>query len=99
MESFHKTDEEFLTIANGSQDNSGASVVVVLILDNTVYVATTGDVKAHLSLAHGSKKVQLNQPHILENQRERERVVQAGGTVEKTQEGRMYLSPGGLTLT
>ena len=56
---------EFLKIADkkGSVDNSGAAVIMALIVNDTCYVANVGDCRAILSLDGGKTIRQITTDH------------------------------------
>lgn len=61
-------------------DTSGAACVVVFIRDNNIICANAGDSRAMMCVK--GKQVELSFDHKPTNQLERDRIIEAGGTVE-----------------
>jgi protein phosphatase PTC2/3 len=81
LSGFHKTEEEFLSIAEENNDFSGSSALICLILGNKCYIAQTGDTRAILSASNGNKIFQITEDHNLKNQSEKDRIISAGGKI------------------
>ncbi|KAL1451930.1 hypothetical protein WDU94_006260 [Cyamophila willieti] len=72
--------------------DSGCTAVVVLFVDNQIYIANAGDSRA--VLCRGTTALDLSEDHKPEDEVERARIVKAGGEV--TPDGRVN---GGLNLS
>ncbi|KAK8758783.1 hypothetical protein V5799_003583 [Amblyomma americanum] len=88
MESFKKTDEEFLKRAASCKPSwkDGTTAVIVVAIDNTLYIANLGDSKAILCRYHEESKkhvsVPLSKDHSPTDYGERMRIQKAGGYVK-----------------
>lgn len=88
MESFKKTDEDFLKRAASCKPSwkDGTTAVVVVAIDNTLYIANLGDSKAILCRYHEESKkhisVPLSKDHNPTDYGERMRIQKAGGFVK-----------------
>ncbi|KAH9376947.1 hypothetical protein HPB48_002738 [Haemaphysalis longicornis] len=88
MESFKKTDEDFLKRAASYKPSwkDGTTAVVVVAIDNTLYIANLGDSKAILCRYHEESKkhisVPLSKDHNPIDYGERMRIQKAGGFVK-----------------
>jgi protein phosphatase 2C family protein 2/3 len=61
------------------KEKSGSCACVVMIVDDTVYVANVGDSRAILSQNYGSSSLDLSYDHKPGNDREKKRILEAGG--------------------
>jgi protein phosphatase PTC2/3 len=76
-----KADEEFLSLAQQREDNSGSCALVVLVLGDKCYVANTGDSRAVVSTRRGEKAVRITTDHKPSQHDEYARIIQAGGNI------------------
>ena len=66
-------------------DSSGSCAIVVLIVENRVYIANVGDSRAILSAKNGSKFYPLSRDHRPGDEKEYKRILDAGGKIYKTE--------------
>ena len=66
-------------------DPSGSCAIVVLIIENRVYIANVGDSRAILSAKNGSKFYPLSRDHRPGDEKEYKRILEAGGKIYKTE--------------
>ena len=66
-------------------DNSGSCAIVVLIIENRIYIANVGDSRAILSAKNGSKFYPLSRDHRPGDEKEYKRILDAGGKIYKTE--------------
>ena len=69
----------------GFVDNSGSCAIVILIVDQKVYVANVGDSRALMSADGGKKVLNLSTDHKPNEQGESERILGNGGKIYRTQ--------------
>ena len=69
----------------GELDKSGSWAIVVLIVENTAYVANVGDSRAILSKNSGKDIVELSQDHRPDRDIEKSRITTNGGHIYQTQ--------------
>uniref|UniRef100_A0A2R5L8X9 Putative serine/threonine protein phosphatase n=2 Tax=Ornithodoros turicata TaxID=34597 RepID=A0A2R5L8X9_9ACAR len=87
VESFRKTDEEFLRKASSCKPSwkDGTTAVTVLAIDNTLYISNLGDSKAILCRRNAESgkhvAVPLTKDHNPTDYEERMRIQKAGGNV------------------
>lgn len=85
LEAFEKAEDEFYLLnvwkSIDEIDHSGSCALVVLIVENTVYVANTGDSRAIMSVSEGTKIKPLSEDHKPNNKKEFERVINNGGKI------------------
>lgn len=84
IKGFEKAEEEFSKNNVGeaeNADNSGSCALVILIVENKIYIANIGDSRAVLSLEGGEKIKPLTIDHKPNNPKEFERITKAGGKV------------------
>ena len=62
-------------------DKSGSCVNVILICDNTIYIANVGDSRSIISMENGTKFKTLSIDHKPNNPKEFERIIKNGGKV------------------
>lgn len=63
------------------KDKSGSCALVVLVVDDFVYIANVGDSRAVLSKTHGCEIVTLSKDHKPDDPDEAKRIINAGGKV------------------
>ena len=85
LKGFEAAEEAFLNAAFEKSDNSGSCAIVVLIVENFCYIANTGDSRAIMSFENGKRVCGLTRDHKPDDERERQRIVDAGGKVYRTQ--------------
>ena len=68
---------------NQYYDYSGSCAIVVLIIDDTCYIANLGDSRALYSYDSGSKFYQLSRDHKPNDPKEKKRIYKAGGSIFK----------------
>ena len=66
-------------------DSSGSCAIVVLIIENRVYIANVGDSRAILSAKNGTKFYPLSRDHRPGDEKEYKRILDAGGKIYKTE--------------
>ena len=66
-------------------DNSGSCAIVILIIENRVYIANVGDSRAILSAKNGTKFYPLSRDHRPGDEKEYKRILDAGGKIYKTE--------------
>jgi protein phosphatase 2C family protein 2/3 len=81
LEGFQKAENEFLTWAGEHSEVSGSCAIVVMLIGEKCYVANTGDSRAVVSSHRGKKVARITKDHKPDDPVERERVIQAGGSV------------------
>ena len=63
------------------RDKSGSCAIVMLIIDNDLWIANTGDSRAVLSSHMGQKFIQISNDHKPSEENEKQRILRAGGQV------------------
>ena len=66
-------------------DRSGSCAVVIIIVDNKIYIANVGDSRAILSLNYGNQYLIVTEDHKPSNEKEKARIIEKGGQVYQTQ--------------
>ena len=66
-------------------DSSGSCAIVVIIIENRVYIANVGDSRAILSAKKGTKFYPLSRDHRPGDEKEYKRILDAGGKIYKTE--------------
>ena len=66
-------------------DSSGSCAIVVVVIENRVYIANVGDSRAILSSKNGSKFYALSRDHRPGDEKEYKRILDAGGKIYKTE--------------
>ena len=66
-------------------DPSGSCAIVVVIIENRVYIANVGDSRAILSAKNGTKVYPLSRDHRPGDEQEYKRILDAGGKIYKTE--------------
>lgn len=85
IESFQKAEELFMKINEGKSeedyDHSGSCALVILFVENKVWVANIGDSRAIMSINGGTKLKVLTTDHKPNNPEEYERAIKCGGKI------------------
>ena len=89
---FLKAEKEFLNNyaldKNNSMniiDRSGSCAIIVIIVDNKIYVANVGDSRGLLSKKNGQEYIVITEDHKPNNEKEKKRIKENGGEVYQTQ--------------
>ena len=88
---FLKAENDFLsTIAIDKNtgnilDRSGSCAILVIIVDNKIYVANVGDSRCIMSVNGGKDYKIITSDHKPSNENEKKRIIQSGGEVYQTQ--------------
>ena len=67
------------------KDKSGSCAVILLIVDNKIYVANVGDSRCLLSMGNGNKYIEVTKDHKPNSPEELERIKKYGGKIYQTQ--------------
>ena len=97
------------------KDKSGSCAVILLLVDNTIYIANVGDSRCLLSMENGKKYIEVTKDHKPNSPEEMKRIKEHGGKVYQTQTvirkarnekligkkiiGPFRVSPGGLSVS
>ena len=84
---FKNCENNFLNSINGQDmvlDSSGSCAIIVLIMNDSCYIANLGDSRALYSFESGKKFFQLTRDHKPNDPIEKKRIYKAGGNVYKT---------------
>ena len=97
------------------KDKSGSCAVILLIVDNKIYVANVGDSRCLLSMENGKKLIEVTKDHKPNLPEEAERIKKYGGKIYQTETlirkasnaklvgkkiiGPYRVSPGGLSVS
>ena len=97
------------------KDKSGSCAVILLIVDNKIYVANVGDSRCLLSMENGNKYIEVTKDHKPNLSEEAERIKKYGGKIYQTETlirkasnaklvgkkiiGPYRVSPGGLSVS
>lgn len=65
-------------------ERSGSCANVVLIVNDTIYVANVGDSRALMSIDCGSQIAMLSRDHKPDDEQEKQRIQLAGGKIYRT---------------
>lgn len=76
------------------RDKSGSCGIVMLIIDDDVWIANTGDSRAVMSSNQGQKFTSISNDHKPSEEPERKRIIKAGGQVYQNN-NIMLAGPGG----
>ena len=85
---FSEADKLFLenAVKDGElQDNSGSCGLILLIIDNKVYIANVGDSRCIISMKNGLIRKDVTRDHKPNYPYEKERIVTNGGRIYQTQ--------------
>lgn len=82
---FMKAEKTFLKECEKKKDFSGSCAIVVLIIESRCYVANVGDSRAILSGNNGLKTYALSRDHRPGDEKEYQRILQAGGKIYQTE--------------
>jgi protein phosphatase 2C family protein 2/3 len=118
---FSRADQAFLEYVQAKAargnglDKSGASAIVLVVIQDICYIASLGNCRAIMGGGMGSRSYNLYREHTLCEDNERKRVIRAGGNVQRSQyealkhfgepsseatsQHQFRIYPGGLTLT
>ena len=82
---FKSAENDFLTkhayISGEIKERSGSCALVVLVVDDIIYIANCGDSRAILSKNKGKEIIQLSRDHKPDDPDETKRIVEAGGKI------------------
>ena len=84
---FKNCEKNFLNSINGQEmilDSSGSCAIIVLIINDSCYIANLGDSRALYSFDSGKKFFQLSRDHKPNDPIEKRRIYKAGGNIYKT---------------
>ena len=97
------------------KDKSGSCAVILLLVDNKIYIANVGDSRCLLSMENGKKYIEVTKDHKPNSPEEMKRIKEHGGKVYQTQTiirkarnekligkriiGPFRVSPGGLSVS
>lgn len=98
LDGFALTEKRILKSGGKNHDNSGSCALVVLILNEIIYVANLGTSRCILSSLKGFEKTLITNEHNVGNLDEVERIGKLGSSVE-TIEGSKRLVPGNILVT
>ncbi|EGR28296.1 protein phosphatase 2c, putative [Ichthyophthirius multifiliis] len=95
---FLNADESFLKKADNPQnlDRSGSCIILLMILNDLIFVANLGDSRAVLSTNNGQKIIALSTDHKPNHPDEEKRILQNGGKIYQRQVP--IINPGGPIL-
>ena len=86
---FKKIDEDYLQnhafIDNKLIDNSGSCGLILLLIDNLIYIANVGDSRCLGSFKNGKIQKDITLDHKPNTPYERERIIKNGGKIYQTQ--------------
>lgn len=82
---FMKAEKTFLKECESKSDMSGSCAIIVIILEKRCYVANVGDSRAILSGSNGVKTYALSKDHRPGDEKEYQRILQAGGKIYQTE--------------
>ena len=86
---FKKIDEEYLTkhayINNKLEDNSGSCGLILLLVNNKIYIANVGDSRCVGSFKNGKLRKDITLDHKPNYPNEKERITKNGGRIYQTQ--------------
>ena len=63
------------------KDKSGSCAIVMLVMDDQIWIANTGDSRAVMSSRNGTQFSSLTNDHKPSEEAERVRIIKAGGEV------------------
>ena len=86
---FKKVDEDYLNqhafINNKLEDNSGSCGLILIIVNNIVYIANVGDSRCVGSFKNGKIRKDITLDHKPNSPYERDRIIKNGGRIYQTQ--------------
>ena len=86
---FKKIDEDYLTkhafVSNKLEDNSGSCGLILLLVNNIIYIANVGDSRCVGSFKNGKLLKDITLDHKPNAPYERERILKNGGKIYQTQ--------------
>ena len=89
---FLKAENEFLNNHSLDKNNnmniidrSGSCAIIVIIIENKIYVANVGDSRGLLSKNNGNEYIIITEDHKPSNENEQKRITENGGEVYQTQ--------------
>ena len=86
---FKKIDEDYLTkhafVSNKLEDNSGSCGLILLLVNNIIYIANVGDSRCVGSFKNGKLLKDITFDHKPNAPYERERILKNGGKIYQTQ--------------
>lgn len=82
---FVKAEKDFIEKSESSYDPSGSCAIVLLIIEKRCYIANVGDSRALLSGSNGRKTYALSRDHRPGDEKEYQRILQAGGKIYQTE--------------
>ena len=86
---FKKIDEEYLTkyayVNNKLEDNSGSCGLILLLVNNKIYIANVGDSRCVGSFKNGKLRKDITLDHKPNSPLEKERITKSGGRIYQTQ--------------
>ena len=84
---FNLCENKFMNLIhsdNNYVDSSGSCALVILILNDVCYIANLGDSRALYSCNDGKKFFQITRDHKPNDNKEKDRIYKAGGSIYKT---------------
>lgn len=87
---FRKADKLFLEMVQikaargAAPDRSGASAIVMVVIEDMCYLASLGNCRAIMSGGGGTRSFNLYREHTLTDEAEKKRVVKAGGKLQRS---------------
>lgn len=103
LAAFERAERHFISqIALKENNKSGSCALVLLIVDNIVYIANCGDSRAIGSYNSGTTYVDLSTDHKPNNEKEKERIEANGGKIylSASSEGETYrITPSSLSVS
>lgn len=89
MNGFDRAEKEFRKQCVSEEhrliERSGSCALVCLVVENKCYIANVGDSRAVLSSQGGLEAISLSKDHKPEEKEEKERILQNGGKIYRTQ--------------
>ena len=86
---FKKIDEDYLSkhafINNKLEDNSGSCALILLLVNNLIYIANVGDSRCVGSFKNGKVRKDITLDHKPNYNYEKERIIKNGGRIYQTQ--------------
>lgn len=82
-----KAEKTFLATCEREGDYSGSCAIIIIIIDKRCFIANIGDSRAILSGNNGNKTYALSRDHRPGDEKEYQRILQAGGKIYQTEYG------------